>query len=48
MVMQWLAIATIVSDKEDIYNDEEEALLIVDKMKFLLDKTLAACESIKY
>ncbi len=36
-------MATIASDKEerDIDNDEEESMLIVEKIKYLIDKVVA-------
>jgi hypothetical protein len=42
-IIQWLAMATIASDKEerDIDNDEEESMLIVEKIKYLIDKVVA-------
>lgn len=41
-VLQWLSLATISSQKEeDVDNEEEESLLIVEKLKYLIDKIAA-------
>jgi hypothetical protein len=41
-VLQWLALATISSQREeDPDNEEEESLLIVEKLKYLIDKIAA-------
>lgn len=43
-IIQWLAVTVISSsDKEgeDLYNKDEEALLIVDKIKYLIEKVKA-------
>ena len=39
-IVQWLAITSVASEKEpeDIDNDEEESEIIVQKMKYLVDK----------
>jgi len=42
-VIQWLAMATISSEKEEqeLDNDDEESSLIVEKIKYLVDKISA-------
>lgn len=41
-IVQWLAVTVICSDKEgeDPDNNEEESLLIVEKMKYLVSKVM--------
>ena len=40
--MQWLAITVIGSEKEgeDLDNMDEESLLIIEKIKYLIDKVV--------
>jgi hypothetical protein len=38
--IQWLAMALVVSDKdeENLKNEEQETLLIIEKIKFFIEK----------
>ncbi len=41
IIIQWLSMALVKEEKEDKeenFNEEEEAMLIVDKMKFFIGK----------